>query len=226
MPVFFKKDQHVLIQLESDKDWLSFCDTCEGYITPRDFQLIHNYLKGTAKTVVIEKDYVDADYRDTYFNFFSRKFAQYPSKTIRANFFTDKITPRMLFKLDRYQDEYIGFIVLRPNRVLTIGRTILDPSKLPFVDGHICVSKYPVHILGAELIVKGEGLQQVSDSGLINDMVEAVLNNNHREVQAYLKGKDTIINWLFGQVMQEAKGKANPQVVKKTLKEQLNSRKQ
>ena len=155
MPVFFKKDQHVLIQLESDKDWLSFCDTCEGYITPRDFQLIHNYLKGTAKTVVIEKDYVDADYRDTYFNFFSRKFAQYPSKTIRANFFTDKITPRMLFKLDRYQDEYIGFIVLRPNRVLTIGRTILDPSKLPFVDGHICVSKYPVHILGAELIAKG-----------------------------------------------------------------------
>jgi len=78
----------------------------------------------------------------------------------------------------------------------------------------------------AELIVKGEGLQQVSDSGLINDMVEAVLNNNHREVQAYLKGKDTIINWLFGQVMREAKGKANPQVVKKTLKEQLNSRKQ
>lgn len=78
----------------------------------------------------------------------------------------------------------------------------------------------------AELIVNGEGLQQVSDSGLINDMVEAVLNNNHREVQAYLKGKDTIINWLFGQVMREAKGKANPQVVKKTLKEQLNSRKQ
>ena len=78
----------------------------------------------------------------------------------------------------------------------------------------------------AELIVKGEGLHQVSDSGLINDMVEAVLNNNHHEVQAYLKGKDTIVKWLFGQVMQEAKGKANPQVVKKILQEQLNSRKQ
>jgi len=78
----------------------------------------------------------------------------------------------------------------------------------------------------AELIVKGEGLQQVSDSRLINDMVETILNNNHDEVQAYLKGKDTIVNWLFGQVMQEAKGKANPQVVKKLLQEQLNSRKQ
>jgi len=105
--------------------------------------------------VVIEKGYVDADYRDTYFNFFSRKFAQYPSKTMRANFFTKKISPRMLFKLDRYQDKYICFIVLRPNRVTSIGRTILDPRKLPFVSGHLCVSEYPVHILGAELTATG-----------------------------------------------------------------------
>jgi aspartyl-tRNA(Asn)/glutamyl-tRNA(Gln) amidotransferase subunit B len=77
----------------------------------------------------------------------------------------------------------------------------------------------------AELIVEGKGLRQVSDSGLINDMVKNVLKNNPDEVQAYLKGKDSIVNWLFGQVMQKAKGKANPQVVKKTLQEQLNSRK-
>ena len=83
MPVFHAKEQQSLIQFESDDDWQSFCDSCEGYITPRDFNLIQDYLRQTAKTVVIEKGYVDADYRDTYFNFFSRKFAQYPSKTIR-----------------------------------------------------------------------------------------------------------------------------------------------
>jgi aspartyl-tRNA(Asn)/glutamyl-tRNA(Gln) amidotransferase subunit B len=77
----------------------------------------------------------------------------------------------------------------------------------------------------AELIVKGKDLQQVSDSELISDMVKNVLRNNPDEVQAYLKGKDTITNWFFGQVMREAKGKANPQVVKKILQEQLNSRK-
>lgn len=155
MPVFFEKEQHVLIHLESDSDWQSFCDTCEGYITPRDYQIILAYLKETAKTVVIEKGYVDADYRDTYYNFFSRKFAQYPSKTIRVNFFNDKISPRMLYKLDRYQDEYLGFIILRPNRVTSIGRTILDPGKLHFVTGHICTAVYPVHILGAELTARG-----------------------------------------------------------------------
>lgn len=93
MPVFFGKDQNVLVQIESDDDWMSFFNICEGYITQQDFNLIHDYLKQSAKTIVIEKGYVDADYRDTYFNFFSRKFAQYPSKTIRANFFTNKISP-------------------------------------------------------------------------------------------------------------------------------------
>ncbi|MBP7517002.1 MAG: hypothetical protein KA768_04155 [Desulfobulbus sp.] len=155
MATFFDKEKHVLIQLESDDDWHSFFNNCEGFITQRDSKLIYNYLKEAAITVVLEKGYVDADYRDTYFNFFSRKFAQYPSKTIRANFFSEKISPRMLFKLDRYQDSYLGFIVLRPNRVSSIGRTILDPEKLSFVSGHVCVSKYPVHILGAELFVKG-----------------------------------------------------------------------
>ena len=155
MPIFFEKENHVLIQLESDEDWLGFSNSCDGYIKQQDFIRIRDYLKDAAKTVVIEKGYVDADYRDTYFNFFSRKFAQYPSKTIRVNFFSEKISPQMLYKLDRYKKEYIGFIVLRPNRVAPIGRTILDPSKLPFVSGHICVSEYPVHILGAELIARG-----------------------------------------------------------------------
>lgn len=155
MPIFFEKEQHVLIQLVSDDDWQSFFNSCDGYINPNAFRLIREYLEGAAETVILEKSYVDADYRDTYYNFFSRKFAEYPSKTIRANFFACKISPQMLFKLDRYQEQYIGFSVLRPNRVAPIGRTILDPNKLPFVSGHVCMAEYPVHILGSELTAKG-----------------------------------------------------------------------
>ncbi len=70
MPVFLEKEQHTLIQLESDDDWESLYGICEGYITHRDAEQIQNYLNSTAKTVVLEKGYVDTDYRDTYFNFF------------------------------------------------------------------------------------------------------------------------------------------------------------
>ncbi|MDO9545720.1 MAG: Asp-tRNA(Asn)/Glu-tRNA(Gln) amidotransferase subunit GatB [Pelolinea sp.] len=74
----------------------------------------------------------------------------------------------------------------------------------------------------AELIVGKKGLQQVSDSGLINKMISSILEKYPDELQDYLNGKDQIANWLFGQVMRKAKGKANPQVVKKILQEQLD----
>lgn len=155
MPIFFKKSKHVLIQLESDNDWGYFYDVCDGYLNDRHFKLIRDYLKDNAKTIVLEKEYFDADYRDTYYNFFSRKFAEYPSKTIRVNFFNKRIAPRMIYELDRYQDNYIGFSVIRPNRVSPIGRTVLDPKKIDCVDGHICMSEHAVHILGAELKAVG-----------------------------------------------------------------------
>ena len=76
---------------------------------------------------------------------------------------------------------------------------------------------------GAKAIIKDKGLKQISDSDLITDMVSEVLKENQDEVQSYIEGKKTVANWLFGQVMKAAKGKANPQVVKAELNKQLNS---
>jgi aspartyl-tRNA(Asn)/glutamyl-tRNA(Gln) amidotransferase subunit B len=72
-------------------------------------------------------------------------------------------------------------------------------------------------------IIDAKGLHQISDSSLITDLVSGVLQNNPNEVQSYLAGKETLSNWLFGQVMKEAKGKANPQVVKAELQRQLDA---
>jgi aspartyl-tRNA(Asn)/glutamyl-tRNA(Gln) amidotransferase subunit B len=75
----------------------------------------------------------------------------------------------------------------------------------------------------AEEIIDAKGLHQISDSNLITDLVQGVLQANPNEVQAYLSGKETLANWMFGQVMREAKGKANPQVVKAELQRQLDA---
>ncbi len=155
MSVFPKENNHVLIHLESDDDWQALYKCCDGYLIDNDFKKLFEYLKEDVKTIVLEKGYFDADYRDTYYNFYSRKFAGYPSRTIRVNFFSRKISPRMIFDLDRYQDDYIGFSVIRPNRVSSIGRTVLNPGKLKNISGYVCMSEYPVHILGAELVAKG-----------------------------------------------------------------------
>jgi aspartyl-tRNA(Asn)/glutamyl-tRNA(Gln) amidotransferase subunit B len=73
----------------------------------------------------------------------------------------------------------------------------------------------------AEEIVERRGLRQVSDSGLIASLVRQVLEECPGEVASYRSGKETVMNWLFGQVMRRASGKANPQVVRQELERQL-----
>ena len=74
-------------------------------------------------------------------------------------------------------------------------------------------------------IIEAKGLHQISDSGLLTEMVSGVLSANPNEVQSYLDGKETLINWLFGQVMKAAKGKANPQLLREELQKQLEKMK-
>ena len=57
------------------------------------------------------------------------------------------------------------------------------------------------------------------------EMIEAVLDENPEQVAAYLGGKESLLNWFFGQVMRAAKGQANPQIVREMLNQQLARRK-
>lgn len=73
----------------------------------------------------------------------------------------------------------------------------------------------------AAQIVAAKGLTQVSDTGFIAQIVSDALVENAREVESYRAGKLTVANFLFGQVMKKAQGKANPQVVRAELEKQL-----
>ena len=77
---------------------------------------------------------------------------------------------------------------------------------------------------GAAEIVEAKGLKQVSDEGLISDFVKQVLDENPDQVASFKAGKETVVNWLFGQVMRKAQGKANPQVVRGELDRQIRER--
>ncbi|KKM09566.1 glutamyl-tRNA amidotransferase [Clostridiales bacterium PH28_bin88] len=70
-------------------------------------------------------------------------------------------------------------------------------------------------------IVKEKGLVQISDEGEIAAMVDRVLAANPGVVEDYRSGKEKAFGFLVGQVMKETKGKANPTLVNKLLKERL-----
>jgi len=75
-----------------------------------------------------------------------------------------------------------------------------------------------------EEIVKAKNLAQVSDQGFIQETITKILNDNPKEVQQYLAGKETILQWLMGQVARATKGKADPNVARELLVKLLEER--
>lgn len=73
----------------------------------------------------------------------------------------------------------------------------------------------------AEQVVKEKGLEQVTDAGTIEAAVDAVIAGNSKEVERYRNGEEKLMGFFVGQVMRETKGKANPGMVNKLLKEKL-----
>ncbi|MDO4877842.1 MAG: Asp-tRNA(Asn)/Glu-tRNA(Gln) amidotransferase subunit GatB [Neisseria sp.] len=72
----------------------------------------------------------------------------------------------------------------------------------------------------AEIIEK-HGLQQMTDTGAIEKIVDDVLAANAKSVEEFKSGKEKAFNALVGQVMKASKGKANPQQVQELLKAKL-----
>lgn len=73
-------------------------------------------------------------------------------------------------------------------------------------------------------IVKAKNLAQVSDTGFIQEAIEKILSDNPKEVEQFIAGKETIVQWLMGQVARATKGKADPNVAKELLVKALEER--
>ncbi|HJT24860.1 MAG TPA: Asp-tRNA(Asn)/Glu-tRNA(Gln) amidotransferase GatCAB subunit B, partial [bacterium] len=67
------------------------------------------------------------------------------------------------------------------------------------------------------------GMAQVSDPKAIEGAVDKVLAENPSVVADYKGGKQGVIGFLVGKVMQASQGKANPKLVNEILKKKLDA---
>ncbi len=70
-------------------------------------------------------------------------------------------------------------------------------------------------------LVQQQGLAQLSDPGAIDALVAQVEQAHPEQVAQYLAGKKGIEQWLMGQIMRAAAGKADPHLVKARLQARL-----
>ena len=71
-------------------------------------------------------------------------------------------------------------------------------------------------------IVEEKGLKQQSDPKELENLINKVIIENPKNVEAYKSGKDKLFGFFVGQVMKNSNGKANPKLVNEILKKKLN----
>ncbi|MCG9480042.1 MAG: Asp-tRNA(Asn)/Glu-tRNA(Gln) amidotransferase subunit GatB [Actinomycetia bacterium] len=73
-----------------------------------------------------------------------------------------------------------------------------------------------------EDIIEEKGLQQISDTGMLEKVIDEVIGQNPEPVNQYREGKKKAIGFLIGQVMAKTKGKANPKLVNQIISKKLS----
>jgi len=74
----------------------------------------------------------------------------------------------------------------------------------------------------AQSLVDKKGLSVISDESSILPIVQKIIASNPEQVAAYKGGRDKLFGFFVGQAMKETKGRANPQMLNKLLKQELD----
>ena len=74
-----------------------------------------------------------------------------------------------------------------------------------------------------QAVVQEKGLSQITDTASIEPVAQEVIEANAAAVADYMKGKDTAVRFLVGQVMKLTRGQANPTLVNQVLTEKLEA---
>jgi hypothetical protein len=103
------------------------------------------------RSVVVEKRYIDADWRSEHAHFYGSTFRRYPSVCHRLHFFAADIAPDFS-NVEAQADAYRGYSIMRPLPGSPVGRTMIQPP--PELHGAVvAVAPEKVNLFGFELSI-------------------------------------------------------------------------
>ena len=70
-------------------------------------------------------------------------------------------------------------------------------------------------------IIESKGLKQITDAAELESMLKKIVDDNPEQVAQFQAGKDKLFGYFVGQAMKETKGKGNPEIINKILRELL-----
>ncbi|MGL4370365.1 MAG: Asp-tRNA(Asn)/Glu-tRNA(Gln) amidotransferase subunit GatB [Spirochaetota bacterium] len=147
-----------------------------------------------------------------------KQVADYYEETVKAGAHAKRASNWIMSELLAHvgDQEKIGSFIVTPASLAKMISMIENNT----ISGKIAKAVFAEMIAtGGEpdKIVAEKGLNQVSDTGAIEKIVEDVIAANPQSVEDFNSGKDKAIGFLVGQVMKQSKGKANPQMANEIL---------
>lgn len=70
-------------------------------------------------------------------------------------------------------------------------------------------------------VVKELDLEQIQSEEILSPIVDRIVSENQKAVLCYLEGKKAALMPIFGKIMKECQGRANPRVVNRLLEEKM-----
>lgn len=127
-----------------------------------------------AKTFVVENEYVDHDYLEDHAEYYVRCFSEYKRKCSRLHFFKNSFSlgdfERLLngedgpLSSELLQEEYLGFVVVKPLPKTIIGRTCLATYEHEGRRFFPITRAYSANLYGIDLVVKSSLAFQEQDT--------------------------------------------------------------
>ena len=143
-----------VIAFDNQHDWETLQLHCSPWLDKPGLERIRR-AASKARTVAIERHYIDKDYRDAFSNYYSKRFNTPDARCIRLHFFSELFTGEDLTNAARIQSSYLGYSVIRPTKPNCVGRSMLSPNARAGTTGAICLCKESISIQGTELEVRG-----------------------------------------------------------------------
>jgi aspartyl-tRNA(Asn)/glutamyl-tRNA(Gln) amidotransferase subunit B len=128
-----------------------------------------------------------------------------------------------LFRLMKTADQQIGTGTVPAEALAELIR-LVEEGKINQSTGKDVLSEMFTTGRRAQDIVRERGLAQISDTQKLRKIVIQTLDENPEQAEEYLLGKKQILGWFIGRVMRATRGKANPQLARELLQEQLEGR--
>ena len=137
-----------MVVFDKGDAWAEVLKVAAPHLEKGGLSKFQTALGGVVQTVLVERHYIDKDYRDTFSNYHSKRFQTPDSRCNRLHFFSEQLDKAALSDAAKLQACYLGYSVIRPTRPNCVGRTLIKPVLARSSEAHIRTCLEKVNLLG------------------------------------------------------------------------------